>query len=161
MFGLAVLLTPEVRAGSDEAPTLFRPFAWMANETESAHVSIGRLKGAYPVWNVDTGLGVGVADYGYVLAGLWTEAGLTLTDCGRVMLTDNLARMGCLTMAEGSVIDLNGKRLAVSSVKLGATRLHPGTYRASDTVVAGFIADFKGTDGTLVVSGGGFALIIR
>ena len=89
------------------------------------------------------------------------KAGLTLTDCGRVMLTDNLARMGCLTMAEGSVIDLNGKRLVVSSAKLGATRLRPGTYRASDTVVAGFIADSKGTDGTLVVTGGGFAVIIR
>ena len=89
------------------------------------------------------------------------KAGLTLTDCGRVMLTDNLARMGCLTMAEGSVIDLNGKRLVVSSAKLGATRLRPGTYRASDTVVAGFIADSKGTDGMLVVTGGGFAVIIR
>ena len=77
------------------------------------------------------------------------------------MLTDNLARMGCLTMAEGSVIDLNGKRLVVSSAKLGATRLRPGTYRASDTVVAGFIADSKGTDGMLVVTGGGFAVIIR
>ena len=89
------------------------------------------------------------------------KAALTLADCGRVMLTENLVRMGRLTMAEGSVIDLNGKNLVVSAAKLGAARLNPGTYRASDTVVAGFIADSKGTDGTLVVSGGGYAVIIR
>ena len=77
LLTLAVVVLGTIRVGADEAPTLFRPFAWLANETESAHVSIGRLKGAYPVWNVDTGLGVGVADCGYVLTGLWTETDLT------------------------------------------------------------------------------------
>lgn len=77
LLTLAVVVLGTIRVGAAEAADRLRPFAWVANETESAHVSIGRMKGAYPVWNVDAGLGVEHEAVGYVLAGVWTESDFT------------------------------------------------------------------------------------
>lgn len=77
LVALAAGMLAATGDGAEEAPSRFHPFAWMANETESAHVSIGRLKGAYPVWNVDTGLGIEDDAFGYALVAVWTESDLS------------------------------------------------------------------------------------
>lgn len=50
------------------------PSFWVANEIESEHVSIGRLKVANPAWNIDLGGKLDFAEWGYVVSGLWTES---------------------------------------------------------------------------------------
>jgi hypothetical protein len=64
---------PLVAAGSPEC----RPIAYVDSEFESAHVSIGRLKAAYPVYNLDVGAGADFGEYGYLMATTWTESDLT------------------------------------------------------------------------------------
>jgi hypothetical protein len=54
-----------------------RPIAFADTEFESAHVSIGRLKSAYPVFNLEFGVGADFAEYGYLLFSTWTESDLT------------------------------------------------------------------------------------
>ncbi len=71
-------------------------------------------------------------------------------------------------MASDTVLDLNGKTLAVRSAMLGNVKLAPGTYAAGSTVAIGegTLADYlvdtaEGAGGALVVSGGGFRLSLR
>lgn len=54
-----------------------KPIVYADTEFESAHVSMGRLKVAYPVFNLDIGVGADVSEYGYLLAGVWSESDLT------------------------------------------------------------------------------------
>lgn len=49
---------------------------WLATEVESAHVSIGRIKNEYPVFNIDTGLRIDGNSMGYIDLALWTECDL-------------------------------------------------------------------------------------
>nr|MCR5839921.1 DUF2341 domain-containing protein [Kiritimatiellia bacterium] len=95
------------------------------------------------------------------------KAKLLLADCGRVRLYDSL-QMASMTMESHCELDLNGKTFTVKSAKLGETRLAPGTYAAGSTVAIGegTLADYlvdtaEGTGGSLVVKGGGFAVILR
>lgn len=87
------------------------------------------------------------------------KASLVVGDCARVKLFDTL-KMASLEMATGTVLDLNGKTNTVKCAKLGGTKLSPGTYAAGDDAVAGFVTD-SGEGGKLVVTGGGFTLIVR
>lgn len=54
-----------------------KPIAYVDTEFESAHVSMGRLKVAYPVMNVEVGVGADFGKYGYLLLSTWTESDLT------------------------------------------------------------------------------------
>ena len=92
---------------------------------------------------------------------------LLIDGASRVELTDDLRLIG-LTMASDTVLDLNGKTLAVRSAMLGNVKLAPGTYAAGSTVAigGGTLADYlvdtaEGAGGALVVSGGGFRLSLR
>ena len=60
----------------------------------------------------------------------------------------------------GTVLDLNGKKLTVRSAKVNGVKLASGTYAAGDAAVAGFVVDST-SGGTLVVTGGGLAIIVR
>ena len=84
---------------------------------------------------------------------------LLIDGASRVELTDDLRLIG-LTMASDTVLDLNGKTLAVKSAMLGNVKLAPGTYAADNAAVAGFVVD-SATGGALVVTGGGFTLRLR
>ena len=71
-------------------------------------------------------------------------------------------------MSSGSVLDLNGKKLVVNSAKVNGVKLASGTYTAESTVeiVEGTLANYlvdtaEGAGGSLVVTGGGFQLIVR
>ena len=55
----------------------YKPIAFADAEFESAHVSIGRLKSAYPVFNLEFGAGADFSEYGYFLFSTWTESDLT------------------------------------------------------------------------------------
>ena len=55
----------------------YRPIAYIDTEFESAHVSMGRLKAAYPVLNLEVGAGADFNEYGYFLVSTWTESDLT------------------------------------------------------------------------------------
>ena len=77
-------------------------------------------------------------------------------------------RATSIDVAAGSALDLYGATLVVDRAKIGGVRLSPGTYAAGSTVVIGegTLADYlvdtaDGAGGSLVVSGGGFALIVR
>ncbi len=77
-------------------------------------------------------------------------------------------RAKSIDVASGSALDLYGATLVVDRAKIGGVRLSPGTYAAGSTVVIGegTLADYlvdtaDGAGGSLVVSGGGFALIVR
>ena len=68
----------------------------------------------------------------------------------------------------GTVLDLNGKTLVVNSAKVNGVKLASGTYTAESTVeigegtLANYLVDTaEGAGGALVVSGGGFRLIVR
>jgi hypothetical protein len=52
-------------------------------------------------------------------------------------------------------VNLNGNTLKVKTAKLGAAKLAPGTYTAADC------PDFLVGDGSLVVTGGAFAILVR
>jgi hypothetical protein len=49
----------------------------------------------------------------------------------------------------------NGNTLKVKTAKLGAAKLAPGTYTAADC------PEFLVGDGSLVVTGGAFAILVR
>ncbi len=87
------------------------------------------------------------------------KASLKTEAAARVKLFDDL-RMAKLEMEADTVLDLNGKTLAVRSAMLGNEKLAPGTYAADNAAVAGFVVD-SATGGALVVTGGGFQLIVR
>ena len=87
------------------------------------------------------------------------KASLAIEAAARVKLFADL-KMASLDMASDTVLNLNGNTLAVKSAKLGGTKLSSGTYAASDEAVAGFVTD-SGEGGSLVVTGGGFSLIVR
>lgn len=70
-FVAAVLAV--MKAGAFE----LKPIAYVDSEIESAHVSIGRLKVAYPVLNLEATAGADFGEYGYLLLSTWTESDLT------------------------------------------------------------------------------------
>ena len=71
-------------------------------------------------------------------------------------------KLESVSVNSSSVIDLCGKTLTVKSATLGGIKLSPGTYAASNAAVEGFVVDTAdGAGGTLVVTGGGFMLIVR
>lgn len=95
------------------------------------------------------------------------KTGLVIGGAARVLLTDSFTIAG-LSMEEDSLLDLNGKTFTVKSAKVGGTKLAPGTYAAGSTVAIGegTLADYlvdmaDGAGGSLVVSGGGFLIIVR
>ena len=89
------------------------------------------------------------------------KASLKTEAAARVKFFTDL-RMGGLEMASGTVLDLNGKKLTVNAAKMGDGKLAPGTYTASSAAVSGFVIDTAdGAGGSLVVTGGGFKLIVR
>ena len=90
------------------------------------------------------------------------RAALTLSACGRVMLTEDLRRMGRLTMEAGTKIDLNGRRLVVTGAELGGLALMPGRYEVASGAVAGYLVDSSaGAGGALEVVGDGFSVRVR
>ena len=87
------------------------------------------------------------------------SASLSVEAAARVKLFGDL-RMVALDMASDTALDLNGKKLVVNTAKVNGVRLAPGTYTADNAAVAGFVVD-SATGGALVVTGGGFQLIVR
>ena len=95
------------------------------------------------------------------------KASLKTEAAARVKLFDDL-RMAKLEMDLGTVLDLNGKTLTVNAAKVNGVRLAPGTYGAESDVAIGegTLADYlvdtaEGAGGELIVTGGGFQLIVR
>ena len=95
------------------------------------------------------------------------KASLKTEAAARVKLFDDL-RMAKLEMEADTVLDLNGKKLVVNSAKVNGVKLASGTYTAESTVEIGegTLADYlvdtaEGAGGSLVVTGGGFSVIVR
>ena len=93
------------------------------------------------------------------------KATLKTEAAARVKLFDNL-RMHALEMAFETSLDLNGMKLTVKSAKIDGVKLAPGIYAAGSSVAIGegTLADYivdSATGGALVVTGGGFQLIVR
>ena len=86
-------------------------------------------------------------------------ASLSVEAAARVKLFDSL-RMIALDMATDTKLDLNSKTLTVKSARVNGVKLAPGTYAAGNAAVSGFVVD-SATGGSLVVSGGGFSIIVR
>jgi hypothetical protein len=84
---------------------------------------------------------------------------LVVAGAAKVQLTDTFKIAG-LSIENGSLLDLNGKKLTVRSAKVNGVKLAPGTYAAGDEAVSGFVVD-TATGGELVVTGGGLAIIVR
>ncbi len=85
------------------------------------------------------------------------KASLKTEAAARVKLFDNL-RMVALDMASDTALDLNGKTLVVNKATLGGVKLAPGAYTADK--LGDYVVDSV-TGGTLVVTGGGLAIIVR
>lgn len=68
------------------------------------------------------------------------------------------ARVASLFVAEHSTLNLNGKKLKVKSAKVNGVKLEPGTYTPAK--LPAYIVD-SASGGELVVTGGGFSLIVR
>ncbi len=89
------------------------------------------------------------------------RASLKTEAAARVKLFAKL-RMARLDMASGTVLDLNGKQMIVDAAKMGDGKIMPGTYTAADEAVSGFVIDTAdGAGGELIVTGGGFSIIVR
>ena len=82
---------------------------------------------------------------------------MSVSNYARVGMADSL-RLASVEVDETSVVDLCGKTLVVKRAVLGGDRLPPGRYSATDDSVSGFLSD---SDGELVVTGGGYAVIVR
>ena len=87
------------------------------------------------------------------------KTSLLVAGAAHVELTDTM-RSAALEIESGSSIDLAGKVFTVNAAKLGERRFATGKYMAGDDAVVGFIMDSVG-GGMLVISGGGFKLLIR
>ena len=77
-------------------------------------------------------------------------------------------KLASLETDSSSIIDLNGKTLTVNAAKVNGVRLAPGTYGAGSDVAIGertlgdYLVDTaEDAGGALVVSGGGFMLLVR
>ena len=71
-------------------------------------------------------------------------------------------RLNAVTVDAGSSLELAGRTLTVAKATLGSPKLKPGTYKASDAGLVGFVTDSSsGATGSLVVTGGGIAIIVR
>ncbi len=95
------------------------------------------------------------------------KASLKTEAAARVKLFAGL-RMSVLEMDSGTVLDLNGKTFTVRSAKVNGVKLAPGTYAAGSKIEIGegTLADYlvdtaEGAGGKLIVTGGGFQLIVR
>ena len=93
------------------------------------------------------------------------KTNLAIAGAAKVQLTDTFKIAG-LSIENDSLLDLNGKTLVVKSAKVNGVKLSPGTYAAGSTleIGEGMLADYlvdTATGGALVVTGGGFQLIVR
>ena len=71
-------------------------------------------------------------------------------------------RLNAVTVDAGSSLELAGRTLTVAKATLSSAKLKPGTYKASDAGLVGFVTDSSsGATGSLVVTGGGIAIIVR
>lgn len=89
----------------------------------------------------------------------------TLSGRGCIRVTKD-ARVASLTVtdADGTqTVDLNGKTLSVSSLKVGATKVKSGTYTAAqlNAAVGDGAAVFKGDGSVVVGANRGLAVILR
>jgi hypothetical protein len=90
---------------------------------------------------------------------------LAVAGAAKVQISDALKIAG-LTIDSDSLIDLNGQTLTVKSAKVDGVKLATGKYAAGSTVEIGegklgdYLVDTV-TGGALVVTGGGFQLIVR
>ena len=87
------------------------------------------------------------------------KASLSIEAAARVKLFADL-RMASVDMASGTVLDLNGRTLVVNKAMVGSVKLLPRTYTKDSEETTGFLVD-SGEGGMLVISGGGFNLLIR
>ena len=70
--------------------------------------------------------------------------------------------MSGLIMGSDTVLDLNGMTLVVNTAKVNGVKLASGTYAAGNAAVANYLVDTaEGAGGSLVVTGGGFSIILR
>ena len=85
-------------------------------------------------------------------------ANLEIGGGAHVFVSVDKSRVGSISLAEHSTLNLNGKMLTVKSAKVNGVKLSPGTYTAAS--LADYLVD-SGAGGALVVSGGGFKLSVR
>ena len=87
-------------------------------------------------------------------------------DYGRAAVNANMKAASIEIADANSSLDLEGHTLTVNSAKVNGVKLATGTYTAKSTVVIGegslgnYLVD-TATGGALVVTGGGFSLIVR
>lgn len=91
------------------------------------------------------------------------DATLALRDRAQVRLFGASGlRIKALEMVVNTKLDLNGQTLTVAKAMLGETKLKPGTHKASDAALDGFVTDSSAdATGALVVTGGGIVIAVR
>ena len=87
------------------------------------------------------------------------KASLLVAGAAHVELTDSM-KAAALEIESGSTIDLAGTTFTVRSATIGGIKLRPGTYAAGSDAVSGFVTN-SGEGGNLVVTGGGFKIMVR
>ena len=85
-------------------------------------------------------------------------ANLEIGGGAHVFVSVDKSRVGSISLAEHSTLNLNGRTLTVRRAYAGGTKLMPGTYTVAR--LANYLVD-SGAGGALVVSGGGFKLSVR
>ena len=85
-------------------------------------------------------------------------ANLEIGGGAHVFVSVDKSRVGSISLAEHSTLNLNGRTLTVRRAYAGGTKLMPGTYTVAR--LADYLVD-SGAGGALVVSGGGFKLSVR
>lgn len=91
------------------------------------------------------------------------NAALSVEKAAIVRLEENLS-LRAATIAAGSngKIDLNGKSLTLRALSLGGEKIPVGVYKVGDAALGDYVMDSsEGAQGTVVVSSGGFRIIIR
>lgn len=90
-------------------------------------------------------------------------ASLSVEKAAIVRIEENLRLREATVAADSNgKIDLNGKTLTVSSLTLGGVKVASGSYKIGDAALGEFVQDSSESgDGALIVSSGGFRIIIR
>lgn len=91
------------------------------------------------------------------------NAALSVEKAAIVRLGEDLS-LRAATIAAGSngKIDLNGKSLTLRVLSLGGEKIPAGVYKVGDAALGDYVMDSsEGAQGTVVISSGGFRIIIR
>ena len=85
------------------------------------------------------------------------RAASLMIDGKAIVKISDAVRLKTLTVASDSSLDLNGKVLTVARAVVNGAKLQPGTYTKDSAAVSGYVTG----EGSLVITGGGIAVIVR